>query len=114
MNGMDGALRKWLANWLFSRPPGLTELGFGIPIGSADLSARRTFGRPILSLPTPSVSILGYRSKHKLRNKKKIRYRLRPQAVTGRKPNKSHSFHSYQFNIKFTSQVIGSQTATEG
>ena len=26
-------------------PPDLTGLGFGVPIGSADLSARRTFGR---------------------------------------------------------------------
>ena len=27
--------------------PDLTRLGFGVPMGSADLSARRTFGRPI-------------------------------------------------------------------
>ena len=28
-------------------PPDLTVPGFGVPIGSAYLSARRTFGRPI-------------------------------------------------------------------
>ena len=28
-------------------PPDLTGLGFGVPIGLADLSARRTFGWPI-------------------------------------------------------------------
>ena len=34
-------LRSYDAFW---GPPDLTGLGFGVPIGSADLSAPRTFG----------------------------------------------------------------------
>ena len=38
-----------------SGPPDLTGLWFGVPVSSADLSARRTFGRPKVrfNLPPP-------------------------------------------------------------
>ena len=44
---IDGWAKRVKGWWLAGGPPDLTVPGFGVPIGSAYLSARQTFGHPI-------------------------------------------------------------------